>query len=301
MIRKLIFLTFSFLMILMSARADGRAPLNVLAANTIIADVARQVGGETVRVESLLKPDTDPHSFQPTPSDVSRIAACDVLLLNGLGLEQSLQTLIAGSGGRGDIIEISDGIAARHFGHDHDDHHDHDDLDPHVWFDPILVREWTEEIARVFSRLDSMNAERYRENAERYRARLSELDEWIRAQVETIPPVRRKLVSDHDQFSYFCARYGLENAGAIIPGFSTLSEPSARELAALEDAIRAQNVKAVFVGNTVNSSLARRVAEDTGAKLVTLFTGSLTEAGGAAPTYLDFMRFNVNVIVSALK
>lgn len=303
MIRKGFPLALLLLVMFSFSRADVRAPLSVLAANTIIADVARQVGGDYVRVESLLAPDTDPHSFQPTPADVSRIAACDALLLNGLGLERSLETLIAGSGRRGAMIELSAGIVARHFGHDHADHHDHDhgDLDPHVWFDPFLVMEWSEEIARIFSRLDSTHVEYFLENAEHYLVQLAELDEWIRAQVETIPPENRKLVSDHDQFGYFCERYGLKNAGAIIPGFSTLSEPSARELAALEDAIRAQKVKAVFVGNTVSPVLARRVADDTGARLVTLYTGSLTAQSGAAPSYIEFMRYNVNAIVNALR
>ncbi|MDD5087270.1 MAG: metal ABC transporter substrate-binding protein [bacterium] len=300
---RFLFTALVFLPLIPSFAEEPPAPLEILATNTIIADVARQVGGEYVRVESLLAPDTDPHSFQPAPSDVSRIVSCDALLMNGLGLEQSLATLIANSGSRAVMVELSAGLPARRLGRDYDGHHDHDhgDFDPHVWFDPNLVMLWAGKIADALAGLDSLHAGVFYDNAERYRAQLVELDAWIRAQVETIPPGRRKLVSDHDQFGYFCDRYGLESAGAVIPGFSTLSEPSARELAALEDAIRAQKVTAVFVGNTVSPVLAKRVADDTGARLITLYTGSLTSADGAAPTYLAFMRHDVATIVDALK
>lgn len=277
-------------------------PLQVLASNTIIADVIGQVGGDYIQVTSLLEPGTNPHSFQPTPSDVSLIASADVLFLNGLGLEQSLEPLIAGAGKHAKIVELSAKIPARHFEHGEYHHdHTHKDFDPHVWFDPNLVMLWVDEIANTLSDLDSSHAEAFRVNAESFRTQLVDLDAWIREQVSQIPTDNRRLVGDHDQFGYFCDRYGLENAGAIIPGFSTLSEPSARELAVLEDAIRAQKVKAVFVGNTVNPTLARRVAEDTGAKLITLYTGSLTDASGAAPSYLEFMHYNVTAIVNALK
>ena len=134
-----------------------------------------------------------------------------------------------------------------------------------------------------------------------YRQELIDLDQWILEQVAQIPEANRELVTDHQLFIYFANRYGFEQIGAIVPGYSTLSEPSAQELAQLEDAIRELGVRAIFVGNTVNPALAQRVANDTGTKLVFLYTGSLTEATGPAPTYLDYMRFNVQAIVEALK
>ena len=109
------------------------------------------------------------------------------------------------------------------------------------------------------------------------------------------------MVTDHSSFSYFVHQYGFEQIGAVFPGYSTLTEPSARELAALEDAIREFDVKAVFVGRTVNPDLAQRVADDTGTQLVFLHTGSLGEPGGPADDYLSFMRYNVSEIVKALR
>ncbi len=185
--------------------------------------------------------------------------------------------------------------------HEGEHGHDHAGGDPHVWFDPNLVMVWTENVAKVLSEKDAQNAELYRKNAEAYLNQLRELDAWIRQQVEDVPADNRLLVTDHLAFGYFASRYGFTQVGAVLPGFSTLAEPSAQELAALEDAIRQLGVKAIFVGTTVNPNLAQRIAEDTGVKLVYLYTGSLSEQDGPASTYLNFMRYNVNAIVEALR
>ena len=173
--------------------------------------------------------------------------------------------------------------------------------DPHVWTDPRLVSLWAERTAQALGELDPANAATYQANAAAYQQQLSELDAWIEAQVAQIPAGNRKLVTDHETFNYFADRYGFQTVGAVIPGFSTLAEPSAQELAALEDAIRSLGVKAIFVDSTVNPALAERVAQDTGTRLVRVYSGSLSEAGGEAGTYLDYMRFNTNAIVSALR
>ena len=127
------------------------------------------------------------------------------------------------------------------------------------------------------------------------------MDAWIREQVAQIPPQNRKLVTDHLLFGYFAERYGFEQVGAIIPAYSTAAQPTAQEVAEIENAIRTLGVKAVFVGKTVNPALAQRVAEDTGIRLVGLYHGSLSEPGGEAATYLDYLRYNVTQIVNALK
>ena len=124
---------------------------------------------------------------------------------------------------------------------------------------------------------------------------------WIEEQVATIPQLDRRLVTDHTVLGYFSERYGFEQAGAVFPGYSSLAEPSARELAGLQDAIAEQGVKAVFVGTTVNPDLASRVAEDTGARLVFLYTGALSEPSGPAGDYISFMKYNVGAIVDALR
>jgi ABC-type Zn uptake system ZnuABC Zn-binding protein ZnuA len=167
--------------------------------------------------------------------------------------------------------------------------------------DPNNVKIWVENIRAALTAADPAGEEIYRANAQAYLAKLDELDAWVRQQVEQIPPQNRKLVTDHLLFGYFAERYGFEQIGAIIPGYSTAAQPTAQELAAIEDAIREFGVKAVFVGKTINPTLAQRVAEDTGIQLVGLYHGSLSAAGGEAATYLDYIRYNVTQMVNALK
>lgn len=160
---------------------------------------------------------------------------------------------------------------------------------------------WVENIRAALSALDPENAETYAANADDYLAQLAELDAEIRARVAEIAPENRKLVTDHGTFSYFAMDYGFEVVGSVIPSFSTVASPSAQELAALQDQIAAENVQAIFVGTTVNAALAQRIAEDMGIELVNLYSDSLSAADGPASTYLDFMRYNVDRIVEALR
>jgi ABC-type Zn uptake system ZnuABC Zn-binding protein ZnuA len=185
--------------------------------------------------------------------------------------------------------------------HDDEDGHSHEDGDPHVWFDPNNVILWVQGIERVLSQMDGLNAATYAANAQAYAAQLEELDDWIKAQVAEVPQENRLIVTDHLLLGYFAERYGFTQVGAVFPGYSTMTEPSAQEMAALEDAIRELGVKAVFVGNTVNPQVSQRIAEDTGVQLVYFYTDSLSEEGGPAASYLDYIRYNVSVIVGALK
>jgi manganese/iron transport system substrate-binding protein len=167
--------------------------------------------------------------------------------------------------------------------------------------DPNNVKVWVSNIEQALSKADPAHASTYQANAEKYRQSLVELDQWAQQQVGQLPQPNRLLATDHQDFGYFANRYGFKQIGAIIPSFSTLSEPSAQELAALEDAIRALGARAIFVDKSVNPSLAQRVADDTHTQLIMVYSGSLSEAGGPAATYLDFMRYNVRAIVNALK
>jgi ABC-type Zn uptake system ZnuABC Zn-binding protein ZnuA len=173
--------------------------------------------------------------------------------------------------------------------------------DPHTWTDPNNVMIWVRNVEAALSLLDPTHAPAYQANAEAYQSDLEELDAWIRQQVAEVPEADRQIVTDHRTLNYFVGRYGLVQVGAIIPGYSTLSEPSARELAAMEEAIQELGVKAIFVGKTVNPALAETVAEDTGTRLIFIYTGSLSAKGGDADTYIAYMRYNVDAIVSALR
>ena len=287
--------------------ADG---IRIMATTTIVGDIVRQVAGDQLQVDVLLPVNTDPHSFQPTPQDIARIADAAVVFANGAGLEEFLENLIEGADSAGKVIHLSDGLELLDFDDDHededDDHEDGDDpdhegFDPHVWTDPHNVKEWVRVFARELSTIDPDNAGTYQANADRYTSELDDLDAWIVEQVAEIPEANRVIVTDHQLFGYFAYRYGFEQAGTVIKGYSTLAAPSAQELAALEDTIRELNVRAIFVGTTVNPSLSQRVTEDTGTQLVYLYTGSLSEPGGPADTYLAYIRYNVSAIAAALK
>ncbi len=311
--KKIVFLLLmSFLLVSCSGSnfpAVATGKLNVVATTSIVADVVANVGGDTVNVQTLLPIGTDPHSFEPTPQDIAKVADADIVFANGAGLEAFIDHLLESADATDKIVEVSDGIAlldhpnaeAEEEHEGEEDDHDHEMGDPHTWVDPNNVIIWVSNIEAALSEADPANAESYAANAAAYDAQLKEVDSWIRAQIAQIPEANRKIITDHRQLGYFVDEYGLNMEGAIIPGYSSLSEPSAQELAAIEDAIRETGVKAVFVGNTVNSNLAERVSEDTGVTLVFFFTGSLSPADGDAPTYLDYLRYNTNAFVNALK
>lgn len=190
-------------------------------------------------------------------------------------------------------------------GHDeeedhHDEHHHHGDFDPHVWMDPTLIAAWTQKIAAALAEVDPASAGAYATRATALAAELHELDAWVREQVATVPVAKRILITDHDVLGYFAARYRFTLLDSIVPGSSTASEPSARHLAALRDAIAEHAVPAIFVGTTVNPQAAQVLADDLNIEVVSIYTGSLSAPDGPAATYRNFIRTNVERIVAAL-
>lgn len=315
MIQRFLKLIFLLLFIPIGSSACNASPSSsselqqVVASTTIVGDVVRAIAGDTVDLTVLLPPGADPHTYEPTPQDMTRLADAKLIFLNGGGLEELMEPLIESAGGSARVIHLSEKITllegsedlAHEATPDAEDSHLHEGGDPHVWTDPNNILVWVDAIEAALSELHPDEAGHYQEKANQYRAELNALDRWIAAEVAQIPPENRLLVTDHLEFTYFARRYGFSLVGAVIPNYSTSADTSAQELATLEDAIRTQGVRAIFVGNTVNPALAQRVANDTGVQLVTLLTGSLTEPGGEADTYLDYMRYNVNKIVQALK
>ena len=272
--------------------------LRVVATTSIVADVVQNIGGDRIDLTALLPLGADPHAFEPTPQDVAAVARAHVVFANGAGLEAFLDDLLESVGGNVTVVPISYGVELLAL--DGEDEHG-GEVDPHVWFDPNNVVVWTRNIEHALGRLDPANAETYAANAAAYQTDLRALDAWIEQQVAQVPEANRRLVTDHTSFAYFARRYGFQQIGAVFPGYSTLAETSAKELAELEEAIRGHGVKAVFVGLTVNPALAERVAEDTDTRLVFLYTGSLSESDGPASDYLAFMKYNVSAVVEALR
>lgn len=283
--------------------------LKVVATTTIVGDVISQVGGDLIDLNVLLPVGTDPHSFDPTPQEIALISDADLVFANGAGLEEFLTALIESANAQDRVVYLSELIELTDFAAQNnaqeveldDKDQAHWSGDPHTWTDPNNVILWVEAIDDQLGRSDPSNADAFSTNAAAYIADLIALDTWIRQQVAQVPEGKRQIVTDHLLFGYFAAAYGFEQIGAVIPGYSTLAEPSARDLAAMEDAITALGVQAIFVGNTVNPSLAERVAEDTKTQLIFVYTGSLSEPEGQAATYIDYLRYNTNAFVEALK
>jgi ABC-type Zn uptake system ZnuABC Zn-binding protein ZnuA len=279
--------------------------LKIVATTTIIGDVVKQIAGDRVQISVLLPPGASPHSFEPTPRDIAGISDADFLFVNGLGLETFLDEMIRHGGKRSRVISVSETIEARRFkekSNPEDEHAEHAGEgrpDPHVWTDPLNVKAWVDVIEKTLSERDSASTAFYHANAVNYRSKLDALHEWITKVVRKTPEKERNIVTDHLMFGYFCDRYGIRQVGAIIPSFSSMAEPSARELAQLEDVIREYNVKAVFIGKTVNPVLAEQLTKDTGIQLVTIYTGSLGPAHSQAGTYIDYMRYNISRITDA--
>jgi ABC-type Zn uptake system ZnuABC Zn-binding protein ZnuA len=278
-----------------------------VATTTIVADVVKNVGGSYISLTTLLPVGADPHSFEPTPQDIARVADANLIFLNGAGLETFMDRLLQNSGTQAPVVAVSKGVTLREAPteeageHQNEPAHEAADGDPHTWTDPNNVLIWVDNIAAALSQQDPSHQADYQANAKAYRQQLADLDQWIRQQVAEIPADQRKLVTDHELFGYFADRYGFTQIGTVVPGYSTLAQPSAQDLANLEQAIYSLGVKAIFVGNSVNPSLEERVAADTNTHLVYLYTGSLSGQDGPASTYIDYTRYNVNAIVQALK
>lgn len=303
-----LFLLLSLLVFTLSAcsaqpsNSADQHKLSVVATTSIVGDVVHNVGGDTIRLDILMDAGVDPHSFEPSPRQVAALSDADVIFSHGLDLEESMEPLLESMAAEEKlIVPVAAKVETIAFDEKGEDADAHTGVDPHTWLDPNNVLVWVDAIEQTLSELDPDHAATYQANAETYRQQLRELDAWIREQIETIPPERRLIVTDHRLFGYFARRYGFQQIGAVVPGYSSLAGAAAQDLSTLEDAIRKYHVPAILVGNTVNPSLAKRVAQDTNIRLVPIYTGSLSPSDGPAATYIDYMRYNTTMIVQGLR
>lgn len=285
--------------------APARAGFKVLAVETFLADMAQNVAGERLRIDALLPIGVDPHSFEPTPQDLRRVADCDVLIVNGAGLEEFLTRLLQSAGGKHLVIEAAAGLTSR-AGREGEVAEvalaDHEHGDPHFWLDPINVVRYVENIRAGLSQADPQGAAAYAAGAAAYAARLQELDQWANAQFAALPEARRQIVTNHESLGYLADRYGLRIVGTIIPSVSTSASPSAEQMAQLVGRIRQAGVQAIFLETGSNPQLARQIAQESGIRVVTdLYTHSVSAPDGPAPTYIDMIRYDTRAMVDALK
>ncbi len=273
--------------------------LNVLASTSFLADIAQNVAGDRVQVKALLPIGADPHAYQAAPSDVAKIAESDLLILNGVEYEHFIEPLLDNAGGQRQVITASDGLKPNQM--ESEETSGQMVGDPHMWLDTVLVIRYVENIRDGLILADPEGAESYKANAEKYIAQLKDLDAWITSQVETIPAERRLLVTNHEAMGYFAERYGFTIVDSILPSFSSEATASAQEIAAAIESIKSSGAPAIFLGDVENPNLAEQIASETGVKVVDgLHLESLTD-GAPAPTYIEMMKYNVKLIVEALK
>ncbi|HEY0072226.1 MAG TPA: metal ABC transporter substrate-binding protein [Chloroflexia bacterium] len=272
--------------------------LNVVATTTQIRSIAEAVLGDRGTATSILTPGADAHEFEPKPSAVQAISESDIVLKNGVGLDDWVDKLIANAGGDRPLITVTVGIPLR----SSDEAAEHGQADPHVWFNVTNAMTMTTNIRDALIQVDPANGPTYKANTDTYLAGLRDLDRYIKDQVGTVPPEDRKMVTNHDAFGYYIEAYGLTFVGSIIPSMSTGAQPSAQDVAELIGKLKAEKVKAIFLESSINPSLARQIGGDAGVKVVdTLYGDALGEAGTPGATYEGMMRYNTDTIVAALK
>jgi len=286
--RRLALIMFAAVMAVHPLRAEDR--LNVVVSFSILGDLVKNVGGDRVDVATLVGPNGDVHVYAPAPSDAKKNADARLLVMNGLGLEGWLPRLVQSAGSKATIVTASNGIAPLQLG---------SDADPHAWQSVPNVRIYVANIRDALIAADPADAAVFRANADRYLKELDALDAEVRAAIAKIPAERRKVITTHNAFGYFAAAYGVSFVAPV--GVSTESEPSARDIATLILQIKAAKIPAVFLENLSDDRLIRRIAAETGAKAGgTLYSDSLTDEKGPAPTYIALVRHNIKALTSAL-
>jgi zinc/manganese transport system substrate-binding protein len=264
--------------------------LNVVASFSILGDFVRNVGGERVSVTTLVGADGDVHVYTPAPADAKKIAEAKLLVINGFGLEGWLPRLLQAAGSKAPIIIATKGIAPLKLG---------SDADPHAWQSVVNAKIYVANIRDALVAADPADTEIFRANAENYLGKLDALDREVRQAIARIPQGRRKVISTHDAFGYFAAGYGIDFIAPL--GVSTESEASARDIARIINQIRNSGIPAVFLENISDPRLMRRISAETGARVGgTLYSDSLTDEKGDAPTYIDMVRHNIKALTSAL-
>jgi ABC-type Zn uptake system ZnuABC Zn-binding protein ZnuA/ABC-type Mn2+/Zn2+ transport system permease subunit len=273
--------------------------LTVVATTTQIGDWAREVGGGDVRVHQILQPNTDPHEYEPRPADVEAAAGAKLVFENGDKLDSWADKIVSQAGGKPRVVVLGDEVPVRRPGETSGPERSR--FDPHWWHDPRNAEAAVAAIRDALENGDPAHAKGYTQRAAAYLAKLSRLDRGISACLDRIPPAERKLVTDHDAFGYFAARYGLTVIGAVIPSQTTQAQPSAGETAKLISLVRREHVRAIFPESSLNPRLARTIASETGAtSSSTLYGDTLGPARSPGATYLSMETANADGIARGL-
>lgn len=276
--------------------ASSSGKLDVVATTTQIGDFAREVGGEAVEVDQVLQPNTDPHDYEPRPSDVEGAANAKLVFANGDDLDSWVEQIVSDSGSDAEVVDLGARVPVRLPGESSGA--EASKYDPHWWHDPRNAEAAVREIERAMAAADPSHRKRFEGNARAYLAELRALDAGIARCIASVPAPRRKLVTDHDAFGYFAARYGIEVVGAVIPSQTTQAQASAQGLSELAQTIEAAGVQAIFPESSLSAKVAEAIAQQTGVTAAyTLYGDTLGPEGSGAETYVGMEEANADAMV----
>lgn len=283
-------------------------PLRVVATTSIIGDVVRQIGGDTIALTTLMAPGQDPHSFEPAVQDLVPVADADVIFVNGWHLEETLVDNLEEIAKEVPLVPISANLEPLPFNEGESAEEEHETAhgaDPHTWFSIANVKQWVKNTVAVLSALDPDHAQTYAKNGADYLAELDDLEAYTEAALAPVAQADRVLVTNHDSLSYFARDYGFTVLDTVIPAASTLAEPSAGQMAALVEQMQKNGVCTIITETTVSDSLARTVAEELDhcdkVRVLPIHTGALGPAGSGADSYIGLYRSTVDAIVEAVR
>jgi ABC-type Zn uptake system ZnuABC Zn-binding protein ZnuA len=292
------FISFAVVVAVVACTPSGSpAPdsaVQVVATTTVFADLVSEVGGDRVSVRSLVPAGGEPHTFDPRPSDVTAFVEADLVVMNGLGLDDWAVDLVSEAGSQAPVLRLAEDLAGADYIADKEE----GGTNPHLWLNVVYAIGYVDRIAAALAEVDPDGAESYSQRAEDFGAELAELDAFVRDELASIPSGRRRVVSFHAAFPYFASAYGLEIVGTVVeaPG----QDPSAGQVAALIDAIRASGARAILSEDQFPSELVEQIAAETGVAVVAdLYSDSLGDPPG--DSFVGMIRWDVERIAEALR
>ncbi|MBR5940333.1 MAG: zinc ABC transporter substrate-binding protein [Neisseriaceae bacterium] len=293
---------FLFFLSLLSVSAAFAEPVKVMTSFSILGDITREIGGDKVEVAEIVKPNQDMHIYRITPQDAKRLKNSQLILLNGKGFESN-EFVKAAKAANVPMAVASEHIQSiqhdedeHHHEHEHEHEHHHHGDDPHVWQDPVLMKQYTQNIANALIQIDPKNKDYYSGSLKKYQQKLDDLDALAKKSFTVIAPEKRKVLTSHDSFAYFGARYQVK---FLAPqGVSEESEPSAKQMAEIIRTVKRENIRAVFIENISNPKLLNRLTREAGVSVTgKLYSDALPENKG----YVDMMKHNIETLSGAMK
>jgi zinc/manganese transport system substrate-binding protein len=267
--------------------------ITVVATTTQMQDLLQHVGGDNVQLVSILKPNVDPHDFEPSPSTAIAISGAKLVVESGAGVDSWVDGLVANAVPGTPVMVASQGLPLR------TGDSSEPDGDPHWWHDPTLFERAATALGERLASIDPSHADAYRANARGYVTRIRAMDSANKRLIATVPQGERKLVTNHDAFGYFAAHYGITVVGSVLPSLSTVAQPSAKDVADLIGKIRAEHVRAIFTESSLNPALEQQIASEAGVKVyANLYGDTLGPPGSPGATYVGMERWNMRAMVA---